>query len=298
MTQVNRCIVSFAFCRPLSMASSILSIKLNYSSNKNYRHILVVDRARRGSERYEANQETIDLAHRFLEQGLVDELTVRDEPYGTQRNIIDGVTGAARRYDQLFVIEDDLELTHYHRDLSAIFFEYQLSGPVVAFSTYANAIKQTQFSTFLSHRFSSQAWGILADAWFDFDIEYIRKLPVSDALMRDMVRFLGSDMPSLISGFKLGSIDSWAIPWNVHNYLSGKLMAYPSKSYVMERGHRSGATRTGGVRFKSEIATEYLDICRMRPEDDHRVLSAYVDHFSMKNRGLRQIKAKLWQACS
>ncbi len=296
--QSKQCVLSFGFCRPGALAKSILSINLNYSSSKDYTHILVVDRASKNSKRYPANQKTIEVAHKLLERGFIDNLKVRDEPHGTQRNIINGVSEAAEQFTEIFVVEDDLELIHYHKDLPSIFFNKQLNGPVVAFSTYTNLIKNLRYSTFLSHRFSSQAWGTTAESWSTFDIEYIRNLDLSEALNKDLVRHLGSDMPGVIAGFKSGKIDSWAIPWNIFNFLSGNLMVYPAKSYVLEGGHESGAMRTRGVKFKAELATNFIDVENLMPIDDYQISKAYIGHFSVANRAARKLRSKLWQFCS
>ena len=203
---------------------------------------------------------TIEFAHTLKENGLVDLLKVRDQPFGTQQNIIQGVSESALKFRYLFVVEDDLELIHYHKNLSPFFFRHHLNDSVVAFSTYTNLIRKKFFSTFLSHRFSSQSWGVTSDAWLGFDVEQIRNLNFSDTLNKDLAKHLGTDMPRAIAGFKSGTLDSWAIPWNVHNFLEGNLMAYPSKSFVVESGSSVGATRTTGIKFKSELATDFLII--------------------------------------
>lgn len=295
MNKPNDCVISFAFCRPLLMAKSVLSIKLNYSSLEDYHHILVVDRALSNSHRIDENNKTIELARALYDLGFVDKVLIRDEPYGTQQNIVQGVSEAAQDHGRLFVVEDDLELIHYHRDLSKTFFTEHLRGPVTAFSTYANSIKNLQYSTFLSNRFSSQAWGIFGKTWSDFDLEYIRRQPISTALKNELVFHLGTDMPRAVAGFKAGAIDSWAIPWNLHNYLSGHLMAYPAKSYVREAGHKLGATRTVGVKFKCEVADEFLDLSSMQPREDQGVSRAYIAHFSVLRRIIRQVRARVWR---
>lgn len=292
MTMQNQCVLSFGFCRPNDLAKSVLSINKNYSEKKEYKHILIIDRASKDSVRYESNQKTIEFSQRLLEQEFVDEIIIRDEPFGTQQNIIVGVSDAAREYEEIFVVEDDLELINFHRDLTRLFFERLLNGPVVAFSTYSNLMRNAKFSTFLSHRFSSQAWGTTSKIWNDFDLEYIRKLVVTKGLKKELVKYLGSDMPRVVDGFQSGAIDSWAIPWNVFNYLNGNLMVYPSKSYIVSGGHRSGATRTGGVKFKSELATDFLNVDTVQPPSDFHVSKNYVRHFSVMNRGIRKLESK------
>lgn len=235
--------------------------------------------------------ETIELSQRLLDLNLVDKIIIRDEPYGTQQNIVIGISDISKNFETLFVVEDDLELIHFHRNLSALFFERLLTGPIVAFSTYSNLMRDVKFNTFLSHRFSSQAWGTTSEAWKGFDIEYMKKLALTKNLKKELVRYLGSDMPRAMKGFKLGTIDSWAIPWNVYNFLNGNLMVYPSKSYVRSEGHGSGATRTGGVMFKSELAEEFLNTNLIQPPTDFRVSETYIKHFSLTNRGIRKLKS-------
>lgn len=287
------CVISFGFCRPKLLAKSILSIKLNYSTEDDYHHLLVVDRAALGSKHYRANQATIDLAHQLKIQGLVDELIVRERPFGTQQNIIQAVDEASRKFDRLFMVEDDLELTHYHQDISKIFYKNQLGSRVKGFSTYVLSVSDVKYSTFLSHRFSSQAWGIDSSSWLDFDLEYVRRQSITSSLVRDIVRKLGTDMPRAIAGFKAGTVDSWAIPWNLFNFFNESLMVYPSKSYVVETGYQSGAIRTRGIRFKSKLAKEFLDETNMQPLDDLTVSSSHVSHFSILNRAMRKAGAIL-----
>jgi hypothetical protein len=297
MNKSNHCVISFGFCRPDALARSILSIKQNYSESKNYTHILVVDRAHKSNKHFRANQLTIEFAHTLKENGLVDLLTVRDQPFGTQQNIILGVTDAALKYRYLFVVEDDLQLIHYHKNLSPFFFRHHLNDTTVAFTTYSHLMTKNRSSSFLSHRFSSQSWGVTSDVWLGFDVEQIRNLNFSDTLKKDLSKHLGTDMPSAIVGFKSGTLDSWAIPWNVHNFLEGNLMAYPSKSFVVESGSSVGATRTTGIKFKSELATDFFDYLNWQKSPNFAVNETYIEHFNFLNRGLRKIKSKFWSIC-
>ena len=61
------------------------------------------------------------------------------------------------------------------------------------------------------------------------------------------------DIYTDLKAFQKSRLDTWAIPWNVHNYLHSNLMVYPPDSYILNNSHLFGAERTTGIQFEYEF---------------------------------------------
>ncbi|MEM1402802.1 MAG: hypothetical protein AAGG55_05680 [Pseudomonadota bacterium] len=283
-------ILSIGFARPGELVSSVLSIADHFGERDGFDHWVFVDRARTNSMKEDRNKATIDVAHLLLEEGVIDRLIVRDENYGTARNVVESVTSVLSDRSHVFVMEDDLTLAASHVNASRKLMSFLGRDGVAAYSTYVNRNSSTN-PLFTSRRFSSQAWGTAKYLWDDFDLDAVRRHPWSTALERETRRLLGSDFPSLWRSFVAGSLDSWAVPWNMHNFLSGRVCLYPNRSMVNSVGHSQTATRTAGVFFKHDISHEPLEL-------DYEILKpsqfdSYITTYSRAKRAKRQLRSKL-----
>lgn len=287
-------VLSFAFSRPKNLLDSVLSVKKNYDKKTNYHHKLIIDKASKNSNYKVNNEKVIEIGKELLIKGLIDSLEIRDEPYGTQKNIVTGISETFKSFNEIFILEDDLLITPYHYGLTKTFFKNFNNDLVGAFSTYSNKTSFSKFSNFYSNRFSSQAWGTWSNKWNEFDIEYIKKIKITRGFNKELSNVLGSDMPSAFKAFRDGYLDSWAIPWNVFNMLTKRVTAYTSKSFVESIGHKSDATRTKGIYFPHTIANEEFSVQDANlPSLELEIYSEYLKHFSLYSRAKRQFISKL-----
>ena len=170
-------------------------------------------------------------------------------------NIYQSVSEVLKKHEFIFVLEDDLEILPLANG-SLLKLIYLMDKRINAFSLYCN--KSYSNTVFCSNRYSSQGWGTRRIYWNKFNPKVIKKTNLSSLDIKKIKRKCGSDIYSEFINFKNGSIDSWAIPWNIHNFLNSNLMIYPPKSYILNNSHLYGAERTAGVKFDYEIAKENL----------------------------------------
>jgi hypothetical protein len=197
------------------------------------------------------NKEVQTTAEKLLAEGLITHLVIRPENLGTKTNVYKSVSEVLSIHEYVFVLEDDLKILEIAKGSTQILIN-KLSEDVPAFGLYCN--RSFVNTLFLSNRFSSQGWGTSREAWSTFDPEAIQRTKYSRGFLKELRKKAGGDLVSDLAAFQSGRLDSWAVPWNVHNFMTNKTMIYPPASYIENNSHMIGAERTFGIEFKHEIS--------------------------------------------
>ena len=99
---------------------------------------------------------------------------------------------------------------------------------------------------------------------------------------------LGSDILRDFIFFKKGKLNTWAVPWNIFNFLNKRKMVYPPKSFVYNHSHLESAERTKGIEFPYEIEINSpINLEHSKIVNNKK----YLWHFHPLSRLNRRIKA-------
>jgi hypothetical protein len=245
----------------------------------------VVDGAREASgQAFEANLAVQERGRMLLNEGILSNLIIRPHNLGTMQNVFTSVTEVLDHHEFVFVLEDDLIVLPLAKGIIQLMVPH-LGGKVRAFGIYCN--KSYTDTVFFSQRFGSQAWGTSRSSWQEFNIKRLLSLDLTAELRRDLRNNVGSDIISDFKNFQADKLDSWAVPWNVHNLLEGGVMVYTPASYIQNNSHFKGAERTHGIKFEYKIADVPLtNLNYKKPE----INQAYLRHFSVMAR----LKRRFW----
>ncbi len=237
---------------------------------------------------YEKNRSVKIIGKKLLDEGHLNSLKIRRKNLGTMKNMHKSVTEILRNHKYIFVLEDDLEVVPTAKGSITIMLS-KLNESINSFSIYCH--NSYTENIFYSHRYSSQAWGTSRKAWLKFNPLKIKKMDLSFYEIKKLNRKCGSDIYSSFKAFKKGSLDTWAVPWNIYNFKNSNMMVYPPKSYILNNSHLIGAERTEGIEFKYHIAKYLLQKDYINPQLNKR----YLTHFSIINRIKRYIFAKIFK---
>tara|TARA_R110001606_G_scaffold234160_5_gene381820 strand:- start:479 stop:1363 length:885 start_codon:yes stop_codon:yes gene_type:complete len=230
-------------------------------------------------------------AKKLLDEGVLTSLTIRNCNLGTMNNVYTSVSEILSLHEFVFVLEDDLEILQIADCAVELLLPY-LNERVSAFGIYCN--KSFSDSLFFSQRFSSQAWGTSREAWAGFNPVHIMSLELSEAQRIELRKNVGGDFISSFRAFQSGDLDSWAIPWNIYNFLQNRVMLYTPNSYVNNNSHLLGAERTYGIEFEYEISRKSLSLNQAKQP---QINLAYLRHFGFFARFARRLRAEYIKRC-
>lgn len=176
---------------------------------------------------------------------------------GLAKSIIDGVTLIINEYGRVIVLEDDLITSRNFLDFmnQALDF-YEQNESIYSIAGYTPSIKKWRQDVYYTKRASSWGWGTWKYQWggINWDVNSLRDV-ISDITFARNFNKMGSDMAKMLNDQVQGKINSWAIRWCLHQFLSDKYSVYPTISKVINIGTSSSATHTKDRfnRFYTEI---------------------------------------------
>ena len=236
----------------------------------------------------ERNEETVRVVKHLQSLSLVDYVIERQVNLGCAVNVTRSVTELLKDYSSVFVVEDDLEFVENSENLVSVFREL-LTDEMTSFTAYCHSTSVQNM--FWSCRFSSQTWFTTRNHWENFCLKEMKRLVLTTQQRSDIRKQLGSDMLRDFRVFQSGKLDTWAVPWNVFNYLEGRKMLYPPRSYVINNSHISGAERTKGIEFPYELEVE----CPEKIDPNLIIENRnYLEHFSRFQRFSRRLKSLMY----
>ena len=211
---------------------------------------------------------------------------------GLAKSIIEGVTQIFEKYESVIVLEDDLIVSKnfllfmnqalgFYRDNAGIF---SISGysPQIRFpSTYQKEI-------YFSPRASSWGWATWKDRWktVDWEVQTFNSFKYN---LLAQWRFAsgGIDLPGMLRNQMNGKINSWAIRWVYHQFLTQQGTVYPILSKVMCIGINKNASNTKNTkRFDTILDDGVQTVFSFKVFDgyDEKVLISFRKVFSIWRR--------------
>jgi len=275
-----------AYKRPQQLAQLLTSLSGDHFFESEKNVIVSVDGPKDTSAlNLKTHSAVLEIANEYKSRNIVSDIISPERNLGTAGNMVKSINYAFQFFEYVLVIEDDLVLSADIQNISEISKRY-INKYNSALSIYSNLTKNRK--PFLSNRFNSQGWVTHRDYWTDFDIDYLRSYVLTDGQKEKIHRKLGSDIIRDFSLFQKGKIDTWAVPWNIYNFLNNRSMIYLNKSYITNNSHLMGAERTQNIAYRYEIADVKLSDLDF---ENLKLDPSYIKHYSYYNRLIRRLGA-------
>lgn len=213
-----------------------------------------------------------------------------DKNKGLAKSIIEGVSLVINQTEKVIVLEDDLlTSTNFLSFMNQALNHYQMDGNMFSVSGYTIPIDHKPSSdVYFTKRAASWGWGTWADRWnkIDWEVRDFEAWKNDKRSQRDFNK-MGSDLSSMLKRQMAGKMDSWAIRWFYHQYLTGTYTAYPTISKVRNLGFGKRATHTFDYfnRFDTKLdqsgkSTFFFP----EPGIDKKILAQFLKKFSLTTR--------------
>ena len=180
----------------------------------------------------------------YLKKNLISnnsEIIERTVNLGLSKNVIGGISQAFKTYDQLVILEDDLEVSpfflNYMNDALNL---YSSAENVSSISGYMYPIDSKNFSNdyFFLKLVESWGWGTWKRAWNNFETDSIKLKNEIDKrkLVKEFNFSSGISYYEMLKSNINGLNDSWAVRWYASTFLKNMNTLFPSKSFVKNTG--------------------------------------------------------------
>ena len=217
----------------------------------------------------EIDKKKIENIRIFLKKNLPilkSEIIERDVNLGLSRNVIGGITDAFKTYDQLIILEDDLEVSPFFLNyMNDALNMYKSIDNVASISGYMYPIDPKKFSNdyFFLNLVESWGWGTWKRAWKNFEIDSSKLLKEIDErkLVKDFNFSSGISYYKMLKDNIKGANDSWAVRWYASTFLKNMNTLFPSKSFIRNTGiDNSGQNCNYTTVYDSSINFEYKSL--------------------------------------
>lgn len=214
----------------------------------------------------EIDKKKIENIRMFLKKNLSihkSEIIERDVNLGLSRNVIGGITDAFKTYDQLIILEDDLEVSPFFLNyMNDALNMYKSVDNVASISGYMYPIEPNKFSNdyFFLKLVESWGWGTWKRAWNNFETDSVKlKNEIDKRKLVDEFNFSpGISYYKMLNENIDGVNDSWAVRWYASTFLKNMNTLFPSKSFVKNIGmDNSGENCNYTTVYDSHINLEY-----------------------------------------
>ena len=224
------------------------------------------------------------------------DVTRRIENLGVAKSVTTAVTEALIKYEQVIVLEDDLEL-------SPQFLRYMLDGldlyraepKVASIHGYTIPMRGLPHATYFLRGTDCWGWGTWRKSWRLYQDD-------SAALLNELMnKSLGSDFTfnhssphlDLLKAAEMGEVDSWAIRWHASVFLAGGLTLNPSVSLVRNAGMDGSGRHSGTTNlYESTVAIAPIPVEDIPLTESEQAFRQYRRFYKNRVRKKRWANAK------
>ncbi len=236
-------IVIFAFKRPEKLKKLLLSLEEN-AEFKESKILFYVDKYLDKSDK-KRNEEVLEIVNEHSNNSNF-EIHYNKKNLGLKKNILQGINNSLDKYENAIFIEDDLIVGKYflnYMNASLNFYENKKEIKHISgynYPTFLGSNKSNYFTSYMN----CWGWATWSDRWFEntnFTNNLISELPKKKRL--DFTVYgLEKDFESQLLRNENNEIETWAIFWYQHIFLSGGLCVNPKKTLVQNTGNDNEAT--------------------------------------------------------
>jgi hypothetical protein len=246
-------IVLFTYNRLFETRETINSLKKNFLSKES--DLIIFSDGPKGSKDKKVSEvrDFLDTITGFKSVKIIKSSVNK----GLANSIIDGVTMILKNYNSIIVLEDDLITSpNFLNFMNQALDFYEYNNQVFSISGYTmnlSNLKKINQDFYFGYRASSWGWGTWRGRWESVDWE-LKDFKVLSS--REKCKFSkgGSDLPRMLNNHLNNKIDSWAIRWVYHQFITNRFSIFPSISKVNNIGYGASATHTKRItRFLTDL---------------------------------------------
>lgn len=183
------------------------------------------------------------------------EITIRNENFGIEKNIIFAVTELINKYNKVIVLEDDLIVSNsFLTYMNTALIKYENEEKVMQIGGY-NLIKNTKssFDAILLPITTSWGWATWKRVWNNVSFESINNISENEKFLFD----LDASFPyynMFITQLRLKNENTWDIQFWKHVFKAKGLVLYPKNNLVFNLGFDgSGVHYTEAINAKQNM---------------------------------------------
>ena len=163
---------------------------------------------------------------------------------GLATSVINGVTKVLAQYGKAIVMEDDLvtspKFIAYMNNALDFYEKHDRIGSITGYNHPPETMKipgHYDADIYFCARHASWGWATWHSKWrgVDWEMKDYGQL-VNDRRFKIQYEETGKDKLAMLAKQKEGLSDSWAIRWDLSNFLKDRLCVYPVKSFVNNIG--------------------------------------------------------------
>lgn len=181
------------------------------------------------------------------------------ENKGLANSIISGVTSVLEEYGRAIVLEDDLYLApSFLSFMNTMLDKFEYDDRIMQVTGYSTLIRRaSRYSqdVYLSRRAHSWSWATWKDRWrtVDWEVKDYEELMESKSKKWKFNEY-GSDMVSMLRGWKEGRNHSWFVRFNYSMSKQKRYAVAPMHSLVRNDGFGQDATNCNAYnRYKTDF---------------------------------------------
>jgi hypothetical protein len=232
-------IVLFVYNRPDHLQKTVDALQQNYLAKES--EIFVFGEK---SSFFDSNRERVREIVRNIDGFKKIEFLEREEHYGLDRAIIDGVAEVLETYGKVIVLEDDIVTSHaflkFMND-ALDFYEQEMNVFEVSGYNYPPSLmripKQYPHDIYFAPRNGSWGWATWKNRWeqCDWDLRGYDDF-IKNKEARKKFNKAGSDLTPAIISIASGRSCAWDYRWTFTMFCKNAVSVYPVKSFVNNIG--------------------------------------------------------------
>ncbi len=249
MNNNNAPVVIFAYIRPSKLENLIVSLMRN---NEFYdtKFIFYVDKYKDDSDKLK-NQNVVDVIKKYS-KNCNFEIHIADQNLGLKSNILKGINDSLNKYKKCIFLEDDLVVgEHFLSYMNDALEIYKDNKKVKHISGYNFPLRFASVrSSYFTQYMYCWGWATWYDRWEENTNMNINKISNLSKKTRRLFNIYGfeKDFESQLIRNQNKTLNTWAIFWFQHIFLSKGLCVNPYKSLVQNTGEDSEGVH--GIDFK------------------------------------------------
>lgn len=284
-------IVLLGFNRPQHMERLLSTLE----NNREFRTIPVlafVDGPRNGDD-----EELIGQVVKAILSVRPDaDITRRIENLGVAKSVTSAVTKALIEYEQVVVLEDDLELSpQFLRYMLDALDLYRAEPKVASIHGYTIPMRGLPHSTYFLRGADCWGWGTWRTSWrlYQDDSAYLLNELMKKSCESAFTFHHSSPHLDLLRAADKGEIDSWAIRWHASVFLTGGLTLNPAVSLVRNAGMDGSGRHSGATSlYESTVSIAPVPVEEIPIVESAKAFQQYRRFYKNRLRRKRWAKAK------
>lgn len=250
-----------------------------------------------------ANEAVMDVRNYLHSLSGFKKITIieRNENYGLAKNIIEGVTDIINQYGKVIVLEDDLLTSkNFLSYMNEALNFYEKNEDIFAISGFCwnlPSLKNLNEDAFIAYRPASWGWATWKDQWENVDWQlndYETFIKDKNAIKK--FNRGGMDMTRMLSHYKAGKNNSWAIRWAYSMSKQDKYCIYPKLSKIQNIGFGDNATHCTGDHIHQTTLDDSTNTQFRFPKNPiihKQLLNEFRYQNSYLNKAIKKISIKL-----